>query len=74
VADTGEGVAPEERERAFEPFRRAIVEANGGRIWFADFPLGGRECASACRWRRARLSYRADTAQRLSFRIKSARN
>jgi signal transduction histidine kinase len=62
VADTGEGVAPEERELAFEPFFRggagrarsgdgtglglticrAIVEAHGGRIWFADSPMGAR--------------------------------
>jgi signal transduction histidine kinase len=62
VADTGEGVAPAERERAFEPFFRggegrarggegtglglaicrAIVEAHGGRIWFADSPTGAR--------------------------------
>jgi len=62
VADTGEGVAPEERELAFEPFFRsgdgqarggegtglglticrAIVEAHGGRIWFADSPGGAR--------------------------------
>ena len=62
VADTGEGVAPEERELAFQPFFRggagrarsgdgtglglticrAIVEAHGGRIWFADSPMGAR--------------------------------
>jgi signal transduction histidine kinase len=62
VADTGRGVAPEERERAFEPFYRggngaarsgdgtglglticrAIVEAHGGQIWFADSPRGAR--------------------------------
>jgi signal transduction histidine kinase len=62
VADTGEGLAPEEREQAFEPFFRggagrarsgdgtglglticrAIVEAHGGRIWFADSSVGAR--------------------------------
>jgi signal transduction histidine kinase len=62
VADTGEGVPVEERERAFEPFYRggtgearsgdgsglglticrAIVEAHGGKIWFADSPRGTR--------------------------------
>jgi len=62
VADTGEGFAPAERERAFEPFFRggagrarsgegtglglticrAIVEAHGGEIWFADSPRGAR--------------------------------
>ena len=60
MADTGEGVAPEERERVFEPFFRggagrarsgdgtglglticrAIVEAHGGGIWFAESPAG----------------------------------
>jgi len=63
VADTGEGLAADERERAFEPFYRggagaarasgdgtglglticrAIVEAHGGEIWFADSPHGAR--------------------------------
>jgi signal transduction histidine kinase len=62
VADTGEGLDPDERERAFEPFFRgghgrarsgdgtglglticrAIVEAHGGEIWFADSPNGTR--------------------------------
>ena len=62
VADTGEGVPPGERERAFEPFyrggegaarsgdgtglgltiSRAIVEAHGGEIWFADSARGAR--------------------------------
>ena len=62
VADTGEGVPPGERERAFEPFYRggegaarsgdgtglglticrAIVEAHGGEIWFADSARGAR--------------------------------
>ncbi|MGI8749984.1 MAG: sensor histidine kinase [Thermoleophilaceae bacterium] len=62
VADTGEGLAPAERERAFEPFFRggdqsarsadgtglglticrAIVEAHGGRIWFAESDGGAR--------------------------------
>ncbi len=62
VADTGEGLAPDERERAFEPFFRggdqgarsaegtglglticrAIVEAHGGRIWFAESERGAR--------------------------------
>jgi signal transduction histidine kinase len=56
VADTGVGIPPAERDRAFEPFFRggagsaragestglglticrAIVEAHGGKIWFAD--------------------------------------
>jgi signal transduction histidine kinase len=63
VADTGMGLAAEERERAFEPFYRggagavraagegtglglticrAIVEAHGGEIWFAESPSGVR--------------------------------
>jgi signal transduction histidine kinase len=62
VADTGDGLPPDERERAFEPFYRgaarearsgdgsglglticrAIVEAHGGKIWFADSGKGTR--------------------------------
>ena len=62
VADTGEGLAPEARELAFDPFYRggagsarsgdgtglglticrAIVEAHGGQIWFADSSRGTR--------------------------------
>jgi signal transduction histidine kinase len=62
VADTGEGLADEDRTHAFEPFYRggngrarsrggsglglaicrAIVEAHGGRIWFAESPTGTR--------------------------------
>jgi signal transduction histidine kinase len=62
VADTGAGVHPDERVRAFEPFYRggqqaarsgdgtglglticrAIVEAHGGEIWFAESRRGAR--------------------------------
>jgi signal transduction histidine kinase len=63
VADSGEGLPPEDRERAFQPFYRggvgaaraagdgtglglticrAIVEAHGGEIWFADSQRGAR--------------------------------
>jgi signal transduction histidine kinase len=62
VADTGAGLDPADRTRAFEPFFRggdggarpagatglglticrAIVEAHGGRIWFADAQVGTR--------------------------------
>jgi signal transduction histidine kinase len=63
VADTGGGLPPEDRERAFEPFYRggagaaraagdgtglglticrAIVEAHGGEIWFAESRRGAR--------------------------------
>ena len=63
VADSGDGLSPEDRARAFEPFYRggagaarasgegtglglticrAIVEAHGGEIWFAESRTGAR--------------------------------
>ena len=66
VADTGEGLAQDDRALAFDAFYRgaggparsgdgtglglticrAIVEAHGGRIWFADAAVGTRVCFS----------------------------
>ena len=56
IADQGPGIAPDQRERVFEPFvrgegsngtglglaiARAIVEGHGGRIRIVDAPAGG---------------------------------
>jgi len=55
VIDTGPGVAPEIKEKLFQPFVtskatgmgvglslcRSIVEAHGGRLWAEDSPAGG---------------------------------
>jgi two-component system sensor kinase FixL len=55
IADTGPGIAPQIREKLFEPFVtskatgmgvglslcRSIIEAHGGRLWADDNPQGG---------------------------------
>jgi signal transduction histidine kinase len=57
IRDTGRGLTPEEKARAFEPYfrgpeggtglglsiAREIVLAHGGRIWLANRPEGGAE-------------------------------
>ena len=55
VTDSGPGLAPDIREKLFQPFVttkptgmgvglsicRGIIEAHGGRMWLADRPGGG---------------------------------